>query len=350
MKIFNPTSENLVIDDTAQRDKITAIIPIDLTTRGFDIFLKSLRMAKEAENEKFHLIFGHNDRGTVIDKLFLKLLSKYRYCTVVSGKYYHEGINSSLLRNIAFEKVTSEQIILLDIDIWPDFKLIHNYSNKISLQLKPFYILPCLYLTEFGSKLLTKNKTTPIKLIEKYFRYSRKEFLHLASPSSITIMKADDYREIKGFDSNFNGHGFEDFDFLIRLYEHYVSIPNTRNFMLDKKARSPLFSGGFRRYLGELCLDALINKEIMLHIHHKRESSKNYYESRIKNYNLLLEKHSHLVGGDDDEHENLIPVFLKFCASKKIDIQEYSILFDNKPGHIDKFDTFKKRFKFVFNR
>lgn len=331
-------------------DMITVIIPIDLKLRGYDIFLKALRMAKKAEIEQLPLIFGHNNRGTIFDNLFLKIISRFKYCTIVTDKYYSEGINSSLLRNMAFQKVTTKQIVLLDIDIWPDFDIIRKYSNKVNLCLKPYFILPCLYLTKHGSNLLIKNKVTPLKIIEKYFKYSRKEFLHLASPSSITVMMAEDFRQLQGFNTNFNGHGYEDFDFLIRLYKHYNPKVFSRNFLLNKKARSPLFSGGFRRYLGELCLDQLIDKDLMLHIYHKKENESTYYQSRLKNYNILLEEHSSLVSDKEDDYENLIPVFVNLCSSRGIDIQKYSILFDNKPGHIDKFDTFKKRLKFIFNR
>lgn len=51
--------------------------------------------------------------------------------------------------------------------------------------------------------------------------------MHLASPSSITILKSADYETLHGFDESFRGHGYEDFDFLVRLYNHYF-IPKVK--------------------------------------------------------------------------------------------------------------------------
>jgi predicted glycosyltransferase involved in capsule biosynthesis len=74
---------------------------------------------------------------------------------------------------------------------------------------------------------------------KKFFDFSRKEFLHLASPSSITILKSDDYRMIKGFDERFRGHGYEDFDFLIRLYELHGMLKNLMISRLIKRRDRP---------------------------------------------------------------------------------------------------------------
>lgn len=328
---------------------LTAIVPIDLSQRAFDIIKKSINMARAAELAKVHIIFGHNNRDSIFDILFLKSISKFKSTSIVSSKFYEHGVNSSLLRNKAFNKVTSEYLVLLDVDIWPDFNVLIKYSKKINCGQQPFYIIPCLYLTKHGSHRLIKKKLSPPVLIEKFYGFSRKEFLHLASPSSVTVMKSSDYRKLDGFNIEYDGHGYEDFDFLIRLSDHYNKLTHTTDLLMDKTTHSPLFSEGFRRYLGEICLETLFEKDMVFHLYHDKPKGSKYYAARPKNFKLFAERHVHLIGSNVSTDPTLLTKFVNFCIVKGINIQEYSILFDNKPGHIDRFDTFKRRLRFLLN-
>ena len=242
---------------------LTIIIPIDLHFRANDIIKKCKILLDKAEKEHIHFVFGHNNRKTNADKKFIELVNKYNNSKVSSDTFYSGAVNTSKLRNYAAKLVSTEHICLLDIDIWPDIKLLKKYSERLKNNEESFYILPCLYLTKLGSNVLLKGKISKIELIERFFSYSRKEFLHLASPSSITIMATKDYIKLKGFDEKYNGHGYEDFDFLTRLSLLHDKIEIKNYFIFNNKCRSPLFVIGFRRYIGELCLKALLDKEIL---------------------------------------------------------------------------------------
>ncbi|WP_145519437.1 galactosyltransferase-related protein [Yersinia mollaretii] len=328
---------------------LTAIVPVDLSQRALDIVKKAINMAHAAELAKVHIIFGHNNRNTIYDKMFLKSIAKFKSANIASENYYKLGVNTSLLRNKAFRKVTSEHLVLLDIDIWPDFKKLKKYSEKINNGSQPFYILPCLYLTKYGSKKLTTKKLSASDLIDRFYSFSRKEFLHLASPSSVTVMKSSDYENLGGFNINYNGHGYEDFDFLVRLSAYYNKLEPTTDFMVDKTARSPLFAEGFRRYLGELCLETLLEKDMVFHIYHDKPKGSKYYSSRPINFNFFAAQHTHLIGYKVSKDPTLLTNFVSLCIMKGQCIQDYAILFDNKPGHIDRFDTFKRRLRFLLN-
>ncbi|MEE8727856.1 MAG: galactosyltransferase-related protein [Rahnella inusitata] len=328
----------------------TVIIPVDLCQRASDITSKAIKIAQSAESSNIKIIIAHNDRAKKYDDFFLKSLAKFEMVNIISDRFYEEGVNSSILRNIAFNLVDSEHVVLLDVDIWPDFNLIEKYSRRITNNCEPFYILPCLYLTKFGSQQLSSNKLTVQQLKSRFYNFSRKEFLHLASPSSVTIMKTKDYKFIGGFDTDFSGHGYEDFDFLVRLLIHYKKIKSTTDFFVNKTARSPLFLEGFRRHLGEVCLETLIEKDMVFHLYHSKPIDSQYYAARPDNFITFASKHSSLIGDIPSKDSTLITKFVELCNQKKIDIQDYSILFDNKPGHIDRFDTFKRRLKFLMNR
>lgn len=328
---------------------MTAIVPIDLSQRPMDIIQKALRLASAAEIANVRIVFGHNDTRSLPDKLFKILLRKYKKTSVVSGHYYTEHVNSSLLRNRAFEDVSTPYLILLDVDIWPDFEILKKYRDRLKEVGASYYFLPCLYLTASGSRSLTSKKLTTQELKARFFNFSRKEFLHLASPSSVTVMRSTDYRLLGGFDEGYTGHGYEDFDFLIRLAVHHKRLQPREDTLADRPARSPLFAVGFRKYLGEQCLDALLEKDFVYHIFHKKPKTSRYYSARPSNYVRFAEQHATLVCTDTAGDKSLITQFTEACALSNLDVSEYSILFDNKPGHIDRFDTFKRRLRFLLN-
>lgn len=251
---------------------LTAIVPIDLQRRPRDLIKKAISLASEAEKKQVNIIFGHNNRSTHYDKIFLDKALGFSNVTVNSPSTPTQNINNSALRNIAFRQVKSDFIVLLDVDIYPDFDLFLDCIDEISSHENPFIILPCLYLTRAGSKYLLNSNSDTQKLNDKYFSFSRKEFLHLAVPSSIVVMKRCDYQNINGFNEDFNGHGYEDFDFLARLALYHRLIKLDSNFCKDITYRSPLFSVGFRKTLGELCLSSLIKKRLTFHLHHGKNS------------------------------------------------------------------------------
>ncbi|CNC50533.1 Uncharacterised protein [Yersinia intermedia] len=329
---------------------LTVIIPIDLKTRAKDIISKSINLATEAEKHKVNIVFGHNDRGTRYDKLLKKRLSNFSYSKLKSQFMASEKINSSLLRNIAFDEVVTKHVILLDVDIYPDFTFFLKYSDKLESDQRHFFIFPCLYLTKYGTKLLSNNLVTKSDLKKKFYNFSRKEFLHIASPSSITIMRSNDYRKLGGFDIEYEGHGYEDFDFLIRLSKLYRINDKYNDFLNNKIARSPLFAVGFRKYLGELCLEFLLKKEMVFHLYHKKNNHDDYYISRKKNFERFTLIHGNTTTQSLHHGSTLIKTFVNLCNEKNISIHDYSILFENKPGHIDRFDTFRRKFNFLFNK
>jgi len=328
---------------------ITAIVPLDLRLRPKDILKKAVRMVIAAQASDFRIVFGLNDHGTRHEQLLKKSLAKLTSSQLISSRLSGDVVNISALRNLAFTAVETPYLALLDVDIWPDFALFEKYRDKIAQGKKPFYFLPCLYLTEKGSSRLIKQAEHTQSLTERYFSFSRKEFLHLASPSSITVMKAADYQALGGFNSDFTGHGYEDFDFMLRLASRYGEIQHAPDFLSQQAARSPLFATGFKRELGRLCIDTLLEKDFVYHIHHTKMPFSRFYSSRASNYEKFSALHSSFVGGEIREDPTLISEFLKRCCDIGKSISEYSILFENKPGHIDRYDTLRRRLRFLLN-
>jgi len=328
---------------------LTAIVPIDLSQRPMDILQKARRLVEGAAQSGISVVFGYNSRKSLSDLLFTHLFGKHPSCTIATTTERLASVNASHLRNIAHAHVKTPFIVLLDVDIWPDFELLKKYKNKLAEGERPYFMLPCLYLTEKGSKDLTSHRLATSDLKKRYFGFSRKEFLHLASPSSVTIMKSKDYRSLGGFDIGYEGHGYEDFDFLVRLAQMHHMIQPAPDMLQNRVARSPLFAVGFRRYLGECCIDALISKDMVFHLHHEKPKKSKYYEARSTNLSRFQERNSQLAGGQPIGDPTLITSFVNACLESGNDISEFSVLFENKPGHIDRYDSFRRRLRFLFN-
>jgi predicted glycosyltransferase involved in capsule biosynthesis len=333
----------------ATKHNITAIVPLDLMHRPLDIISKARQMAVAANRSNVKVIFAHNDRGLWVDKLFRLVIGRCEGAFAVSKPFYTGNVNAALLRNEAFKHVKDAYLTLLDVDIWPDFALIEKYRAKVESRERPFYMLPCLYLTKKGSSDLKRSKVNVKQLTQLFFNFSRKEFLHLASPSSVIIMRSKDYPLVGGFNEAFSGHGYEDFDFMMRLAEVHGSLHRAPDLLLDKTARSPLFARGFRRYLGESCFEALLEKDVAFHVFHEKVDVEGYQAARKKNYELFVSLHEEKAIGKVVGDPTLISLFAQMCADKNIDVSDYGILFDNKPGHVDRFDTFRRRLRFLLN-
>ncbi|WP_312239658.1 galactosyltransferase-related protein [Pantoea sp.] len=327
---------------------ITAIIPIDLSRRSKDITSRALLLSEYYEKTNIKIIYGVNNRNTRQDKKFLKAIQKFKNTTVNIINSNSTLVNTSLLRNVAFEGVKTKYTLLLDVDIYPEKEIFYKYLTKLEQGKSSFYILPCLYLTRYGSNILLKKRKKTYELKEDFFNFSRKEFLHLASPSSITLLKTSDYQILKGFNENFEGHGYEDFDFLIRLAKLHNRISFDSDFIVDKPARSPLFATGFRKHLGKLCLEQLLEKDMVMHVFHSKNDINDYYSRRQQNFIEFKCKHGLNLSERVYSEPSLLNLFLSSIYDKHIDVTGYSILFENKPGHIDRYDTFKRKMRFLF--
>jgi len=327
---------------------LTAIVPLDLQFRAKDIIAKAKLMVGLARGSDLKIVFALNDRGTKYDARLKSVLSGHPNASLVSGQFYHGAVNSAQLRNLAFAKVSTEHVVLLDVDLWLDLNLLKKHVAIVASGAVPFSVLPCLYLSMAGSRALLTGRRSLSQLRDDYFAFSRKEFLHLANPSSILVMRSTDYRALGGFDREFSGHGYEDFDFMIRLASRYSLISASPDFLTNATTRSPLFVQGFRRELGRLCLEPMLDQDFFLHIFHaKSPESRAYYALRARNFSRFCELHGEFVGGKLDSDPTLMTEFIHKCASTGRSIQDFSIYFENKPGHVDRYDTLRRRVRFL---
>ncbi|EOJ1827737.1 galactosyltransferase-related protein, partial [Campylobacter jejuni] len=266
--------------------KYSVIVPVDLDLRPFDI-LKKVKSILKRSSDEVEIVFGHNDRGSIFDKYLRKICAKKSNVKLVSGRFYAKLICQSLLRNMAVEQCSSEFIYLMDVDCLFDENLADYCIDELKNKEKPFVILPCLYLSRKGSRMVFKHNRE--EMFDKYIMFRRDLYLHLASPSANIFVRKIDYFNVGGFNEKFIGHGGEDFEFMIKLALYKNVIKPTKDLMVDKFYKAPLLSEGFRKYLSFNSLPYFFEKKIVFHIYHKRNKSHKYFKQYDKNSTLLQE-------------------------------------------------------------
>lgn len=305
---------------------LTVITTLDLTQRPIQLIIRLIRLKKKIEKD-FYFLIVHADRNNFYDKLVKKIFKKEK--NFLSIKFKGETVCNSFLRNVGAKKIKTKYLIFCDIDIFPDINLFNKLYKKATIE--DVSIAPCLYLNKKGTREIFKLKKTS-KILDIYFRGDTTLIKHLAIPSSLFCISVDFFNSLLGFDEKYIGHGYEDFDFLTKIYL-YKKIKIKTNFLIDKTYISPLFSIGFRAELGKLCIDNLIEENIAIHLYHKKRKKDIYYRSRKLNAMYFFKKNRenkllNIIKSDRCKYPLLV-YFYDRCKKLNKDIAKYSVLFND---------------------
>lgn len=336
---------------------IDAVIPVDLSRRPIDLLRRLKRLLPALRAQGLGVVVGHNERRTVFDRLLKKLCAREN-ARLVSGQFYDHAVNNALLRNKAIAAVDAPLAVLLDADLYVPPSTIPAVARRVHAGEVPFSVLPCLYLSRKGSSRLVGGKESPTRLFESYLAYRRASYLHMALPSSVTVFRTGDFAAAGAFDERFTGHGYEDLDFLVRLGWLHAVVPRSQSLLVDLPSQAPLLATGFRSYLARLALPALLNGEIAFHLWHST-SRDAYYGARADNAKHFESKlfreirptiaRDHTAVDQADFDIELIQAYLDICRTYKKNPRDYTVLFDNRPGHVDRLDTLGRKLRFLMN-
>lgn len=195
-------------------------------------------------------------------------------------------------------------------------------------------------------------------LWEKYLDFYSGYFMHIAMPSSVILLHTEDFQKINGFDEDYKGHGFEDFDFMIRLWRANGWQEVTENDIdLHEAYRAPMLSHGFRGKLARLSIPATLDDVVAFHIHHLISGKEKYYQSRNDNLQIFKKKMSHICakggGGIFQQIQDNISNFFLACERKNKNPSRYERLFDATPAHMrDRYSLHRifRQMKYIFSR
>lgn len=310
------------------------IIPVDLGRRPKSIQRRVERLAAATMGGDLELVVAIAKRGALLETRFVQLLSKYEHVRTVLVPMTDPVPNSAMLRNYGVDAAAGEVLLFLDADIEPDLELFESLFHDIENGGK-LSIAPCLYLSREGTKVLSSGYTKK-EIIKTALEFSPKYVLHWAIPSSILAMLRSDYHAIGGFHEGYKGHGYEDFDFMVRLAVHNNLIANSISNLTDITYRSPMLSTGFRSELGALSIPNLLDGKIAVHRFHSKDKADLYYKKRRQNKDLYQRRVSDMLDIDLRTDKlrktpRIVKVFFKECNKRGIDPQDYYALFDARP-------------------
>lgn len=337
--------------------QISLLSLVDFSRRPQQILERVIQWADFAQQHKLPLLLGHCHRNSKYDRKFLSVIKKYQHLVrAVSVEAKSDLPNLAALRNAGATLVDTPLMMLLDIDIYPDIELFRGLLFLMQKKKARCMMAPCLYLSEQGSKELRKNADYK-GLWGEYLKFHNSKFMHIAIPSSVILLHSEDYSKIGGFDEDYQGHGFEDFDFMIRLWSfNGWSEITERDIATNEPYRAAMLGYGFRGKLARLSLLALTHDVIAMHLFHPAEKNDKYYHSRINNFELFKKKLSSFslfkgVEGIHQVPEN-IGLFIRFCEEAAKSPFTYERLFDATPAHMrDRFSLHRimKKLKKKFN-
>lgn len=294
-------------------------------------------------------------------------------------RYYKDEIQQTTkafsqgrCRNLGAINANSDVIMFLDVDCVISRKNLESILKLISIKEidknpNTFLILPCMLLNEYGTEILQNyNLDLWDNILRDDMIYDRKFIKFITPASSTFIMNRFKFLELGGNDNGFVGHGYEDFDLLMRILKNcanFESMP--ANLEFDYRNWSFNDYKGFRALFSLVGQEACMHGIYLYHLWHIEPNQNGYLDNRELNhqkfYNNLKRYKDIIDDGPDPLIENeaknrnalvffaqnglvyrslrqIMPWFEKFISAK-----EY-FFFDNE----GKFDS--KSFLNFFNQ
>lgn len=316
-------------------DNLSIIIPLDFSRRPVDLLKRAIYLIKHFKPFKVELVFSISNRGGLIEKKLCQKLLSHPNTVLV----YDDIIEKTLpplarLRNIGAAKATRSFLLFLDVDVLVDPNILIKTFEKINKEKFPYIAIPVIYLSRKGSKCAT---TATSKALSWYLSFDKKMVDGIAINSSLIMISRDYFHELNGFHDTYTGHGYEDFDFLLRALnisttENLVS----ENFFIDRTSSSPAQAWGFRSFLAKYSLPIFLDNIFAVHLHHDRCRGDGYYEHRLHNFEHFknrLVSYFQIPKSIDDDTTIFTPLWTYHFFSQTLNqyqknVHDYRALFE----------------------
>lgn len=318
---------------TYPMNDLSIVIPLDFSRRSKELYQRALSWAKTLAPTGLKLIYACHSSPEHWLNILKKHLAKMAGVQIICSPNSQSQL--AKLRNCALAQVKTPYVLFLDVDIVANVEQIQQALLAVKQSPTQLCMYPCLYLTARGTKLLPKHTIAEFK--QYYYQFKREWILHLAFPSSIIICDLDSVKHIQGFDENYIGHGYEDFDFMLRLFKYKNLIHYPAQLSIDHPYNAPLMATGFRALLSQTQLQQLLQPVYFLHAYHSKDQQEDYYQQRKKNQALFQQKFQALI--EETSHSLspepiLLTHFFQLLQSQHKKPSEYAVLWAELPGHL----------------
>lgn len=196
-------------------------------------------------------------------------------------------------RNFGVSKSTTDYITFQDIDLYAPSSTYNSLIERISST--KFYneveCIPCLYLNEELSEDYIKEPSweESHKIAYNLYKEKNSAIKMYAPVTSMIIIRRNYYLENGGNNTEFHGHGYEDFELLNRLANRSNKFVRSRDYYNhDFKYDSPHYSG-YRTFFSLFGREAMNDKLFFVHLWHPENINKNY-SSRNRINREIFEK------------------------------------------------------------
>jgi len=291
-------------------DTCSIIVPIDLSRRPLGV-LRRLRAFLDAPWPAgcTEIVVAHLTYGTRWDRVLERMVSarRTRMRNIVlpqTARLPHEpGIPLGRLRNIGAEAASGMDLFFADVDLVLPPNVIEE-ARQLRRELeRGFVSVPVIYLSHRVGLDAARRlaAATPQRQVADHLRTLalNRQMDGLALNSSLILVNKEHYRRLEGFHERYCGHGFEDFDLLMRLAHADEKAPLPASVLVNVPQASPGHAVGFRSYLARFTAPVLARGTIAYHVHHWRPKGDGYFEARQRNYELFCERMRSLGIVDD---------------------------------------------------
>ncbi len=313
---------------------VTVVTPLDLSRRADGLTTRLLALAEAISSAGWQLVVGHADNNSVHDRWLAAEFEGKAGVELASMKVRRGMANLARLRNIAVERAANSILLFLDADIHPDVALFRTLAEQASAGL-PLAMAPCVYLSDAGTQFLCDGGKLE-DIVESALSFEPKYVMHWAMPSSVMALSTEDYRAIGGFDEQYEGHGYEDLDFMLRFALAKGMVEESADLLVDRTYRAPLLSEGFRSALSPICMDNLLKGNVALHLFHGKDKEEPYHQRRADNASVFQEHFSYLndCPGPSVGTPQLVAEFYSACERLGKNPSDFFALFDARPRNM----------------
>lgn len=217
---------------------LTVIIPLRLTEQRMDL-LDRINYYKLDTELPAGVDFIVIDDGSP-DKLYQEIEKRASEITTVyrTGAKPFQDFSLARARNYAAQRAKGQFLMFLDADLIPYPGFFKDILREIQVsdlqsQVDQFLMLPVIYLTELG---FDKMQNMHPELWRPYFinsmlKDNSSEIEKFSSGTSVVVLDRHYYLARGGQDEQFEGWGFEDYEFATRLIRKVRKFPLPSNWL-----------------------------------------------------------------------------------------------------------------------
>lgn len=217
---------------------LTVIIPVRITNGRRDILDRISFFETDSElppNVDFMVV---DDGSTDDDYRLLCERESTRVKVISTGAKYYQDFSLARARNFAAQRAKGDFVMFMDADLvpYPGFYrdiFIEMHALQMRTHVNRFLMVPVIYLTEAGYSLMQSlpklywrthfinaKNSDDSNLIEKH-----------SSGTSVIVVDRHYYMSRGGQDEDFQGWGFEDYEFTNRLIRRSRMFPLPANWL-----------------------------------------------------------------------------------------------------------------------